>query len=335
MPEKSSSFKRGELRTQVVPAPPGRKVAYNEGIMLMGSCFTEHIGIRLKNLKFNTCLNPFGIVYNPLSMARQLSYLINPSGFGNDDLFQHEGLWHSWMHHGRFSSPDPATILRAMASEAAEGSRMLAKSGLLLLTFGTAEAWFLNESGKLVSNCHKVPADRFYTRRAGPEELADAWIPVLQSLFQLNPSIQIGLTISPVRYFREGPTANQLSKSVLFLFIENLMSTFPGIWYFPAYEIFMDDLRDYRFYDTDMVHPGDSGIEYVWNRFATAILDKAALDLMPEVESVMKAAAHRPGIHRTDGQVVFEQALAERMKALSTRYPFLDFAEELEALSSR
>jgi hypothetical protein len=335
MPKQTSSFKRDELRTLVLPAPPGQRIGYSDGILLMGSCFTEHIGNRLKSMKFKTCLNPFGIVYNPLSMAAQLEYLLNPSGFRREDLILSDGLWHSWMHHGRFSSADPDAAIRMMEEEAASAAALFGNARMLLLTFGTAEAWFLHEGDRLVSNCHRVPAGRFYTRRPDPEELASLWLPLIGSLLKSNRNLQIGLTISPVRYFKDGPTASQLSKSTLFLFIEMLMKAFPDLWYFPAYEIFMDDLRDYRFYDTDMVHPGSQGIEYVWNRFSGACIDPAALPVMAEVDSVMKAASHRPQGPVTEAQRRFNEQLVLRMKTLMDKYPVLDFSVEMEEINLR
>ncbi len=332
MSVKSSSFKRENLRTVVVTDPLSPQVTYADRIMLMGSCFTEHIGNRLKQFKFTVDLNPFGIVYNPLSIAAQLRYLIDPSGFSRDNLVYHQDLWHSWMHHSRFSNPDPEVLIQSLNKQAVASSAFLKRADLLILTFGTAEAFYLRDGDHLVSNCHKLPADRFYSQKPDPVELADSWYPVIDSLKSINPSLRICLTVSPVRYFKDGPAGNQMSKSILFLFIGLLMKKYPDILYFPSYEIFMDDLRDYRFYDTDMMHPGPAGIEYVWMRFVDTFLNPNVYPLMDEVESLIKSVHHRPGAHLTDSHRKFVEQLAGRLTELQSKNPFLDFTDELDKL---
>ena len=335
MHAKSSFYKRTDLRTVVGFDPLNPPLTYADRIMLAGSCFTEHIGNRLKRLKFGVDLNPFGIVYNPLSIAEQLKYLLNPSTFTKDDLVFHLDLWHSWMHHSRFSNPDADALIVNINEEAKKSSAFLEQTGLLVLTFGTAETFYLKDGDRLVSNCHQLPAEQFYSRKPGPDELAEIWIPLLESLWKRNQNLRICLTVSPVRYFKDGPTGNQLSKATLFMFIARLMERFPDLYYFPSYEIFMDDLRDYRYYDTDMMHPGSVGIEYVWNRFTEACIDHNAYSLMDEVESLVKGAAHRPGTYLTDAHRQFIARQTQKITDLQNKYPFLDFAEELQILNGQ
>lgn len=332
MPAKSSSYKRDHLRTLVVTDPLYPPATYTDPIMLVGSCFTEHIGNRLKSLKFNVCLNPFGIVYNPLSIAGQLECLLGDQPIAREDLVFHEDLWHSWIHHSRFSHPDPEYLLESILEQTRAASEFLKRASLLILTFGTPEAYFLKADNRLVSNCHKMPADHFYSRKAGPTELAGQWIPLIGSLRERNPELRMVLTVSPVRYFKDGPTGNQMSKSILFLFIQKLLETYPELYYFPAYEIFMDDLRDYRFYDTDMMHPGPPGIEYVWTRFVQSCIDPAVYPVMKEVESLVKASDHRHGEHQTDAHRRFLKQQISRISEISLKNPFLDFTKELELL---
>lgn len=335
MPLKGSFYRREGLRTLVEPAPMDQQVSYQNKILLMGSCFTEHIGSRLQSLKFMADLNPFGIVYNPLSMAAQLQLLLDPEDFTRDDLVFHQDLWHSWMHHSRFSNPDAGELLHTVNTRTAASSGFLKQARLLILTFGTPEAYYFKDDNRLVSNCHQLPADRFYSRKPEPEELAEAWIPLIDRIRSVNPGMRICLTVSPVRYFKDGPTGNQMSKSILFMLIRKLIKACPDLYYFPSYEIFMDDLRDYRFYDTDLMHPGPAGVDYVWDRFVTACIDPAAYPLMDEVGSVVKAAGHRRGTHLTDAHRKFVALQTERIKNLQMRYPFLDFTLELEILQGQ
>lgn len=335
MPDKSSSYKREGLRTVVETVPLDPRLTYADPIMLMGSCFTEHIGNRLISRKFNVCLNPFGIVYNPLSIAAQIRYLLEPAGFYRSDLVFQDDLWHSWMHHSRFSHPDAGFMLGSINEQALAASRFLEQARMLILTFGTTEAYYLKSNNLLVSNCHKLPAGEFYSRKPDPGELADQWIPLLDLVRRKNPDLRICLTISPVRYFKDGPTGNQMSKSVLFLFVRQLMSACPDISYFPSYEIFMDDLRDYRFYDTDMMHPGSAGIDYVWNRFTEACIDPAVYPVMEEVESLVKAVSHQSAGFRTEAHKRFVLQQIDRIESIMHRNPGLDFRDELDVLRDR
>jgi len=335
MSVKSSSYKRENLRTLVETVPLNPPVTYADRIMLIGSCFTEHIGNRLKTLKFAVDLNPFGIVYNPLSVAGQLRLLLNPEPFSPDDLVFNQDLWHSWMHHSRFSDPDSANLLQSVNESLHQSSQFLKQARLLVLTFGTANAYYLKSSNRLVSNCHQLPADFFYTKQAEPQELVECWIPVVTALKEQNPDIRICMTVSPVRYFKEGPTGNQMSKSTLFLFIGKLIEAFPDLFYFPSYEIFMDDLRDYRFYDADLMHPGQEGVEYVWKKFTDTCLDPSVFPLMNEVESIVKAAHHRPGRHLTGAHRRFVAQQMERISSVCEKNPFLDFQEEMEILEGK
>jgi hypothetical protein len=335
MPVKSSSFKRKDFRTTIEIEPMVAPATYHDRIMLIGSCFTENIGNRLKSMKFTVDLNPFGIVYNPLSMAGQLNYLLKPTAFQTDDLVFHQELWYSWIHHGRFSHPEADKLLQVIDNQIMESSRFLEQSGLLMLTFGTPEAYYLKSNNRLVSNCHQVNADQFYTRKPGVNELMDLWVPLIDSLLSRNRNLRICLTISPVRYIRNGPTGNQVNKSILLLFIDALLKTYDDLFYFPAYELFMDDLRDYRFYDEDMMHPGANGIEYVWSNFVKACIKPSVYPVMEEVDSVIKAASHRPGGFVTNAHRQFISVQMDRISKLQNKHPFLDFSQETISLQKQ
>jgi len=335
MPEKLSSFKRENLRTLVNPGKLNHPVSYQDPLILMGSCFTEHIGNHLLDLKFQANLNPFGIVYNPLAILEQLARLVNPTPFNCDDLVFNHGLWHSWLHHSRFSHPDANSLLDSLNKKLLETSAYLKHSRLLILTFGTAHTYFLKADHRVVANCHQMPADLFYSRLTEPEELTERWISLLNTLSSDNPQLCICLTVSPVRYFKEGPLGNQMSKSALFLFMGKLIKAFPDLFYFPSYEIFMDDLRDYRFYDTDLIHPGAAGVAYVWDRFVEACIDPRSFPLMSEVASISKAVSHRPGKFLTEEHRQFVGQQIDRIKELQCRNPFLNFSKELLILKEQ
>jgi hypothetical protein len=267
-------------------------------------------------------------------MARQLEILLNGQLFQNEDLVFHEGLWHSWLHHSRFSGTDPGQVLRTINGEVSAAAEFLRKAQMLVLTFGTAGVYQLVADNRIVSNCHKLPASLFYTSRPGPEELADRWIPLIQSLHAENPDLRICLTVSPVRYLKEGPLGNQLSKSTLFLLIDRLLREFPFVRYFPSYELFMDDLRDYRFYDDDLMHPGSQGVAYIWEKFSTACMDPASRKTAEEIESVLRSLNHRPSGHLTGEHGRFLEQLKLQLENLQKRFPGIDFTPELQRLGS-
>ncbi|MCD6332213.1 MAG: GSCFA domain-containing protein, partial [Bacteroidales bacterium] len=281
------------FRTEVTPEPLNRLIDYRHNLMFIGSCFTEHIGNKMYALKFKTDMNPFGIVYNPASIAIQLQRLLKAEPYHAKDLFQHDDLWHSFDFHSRFSHIDRDVCLELINRQLTSSAEFLRKTDFLFITFGTAVTFHLADSGEVVSNCHKLPADRFETELLRVGEIVHAFQRVLGDCRKINNDLQVILSVSPVRYLKEGPLGNQVSKATLLLACSELSERMEYVHYFPAYEVFMDDLRDYRFYDSDLVHPSKSGIDYIWKLFQNSCLDPHAGEVIREVEAVVKAARHK------------------------------------------
>ena len=261
------------LNTSVNVDPMPMRVDFSTGIVSLGSCFANEIGQRLQESGFHTELNPFGTLYNPASMAEALERLMEEREITEDDLVEHEGLWHSWHHHGSFSRPTAAETLTACNSRLHEAHQALCEAKLLMLTFGTA--WVFEHEDRVVANCHKLPNTMFKRRRMTIEEVVARWQPVLQRLYAFNPSLTVLFSVSPIRHLGDGAHSNQLSKSTLLLAIDQLVSIFnsqSSISYFPAYEIVLDELRDYRFYGPDMAHPSELAVEVVWEKFQCAAM---------------------------------------------------------------
>jgi hypothetical protein len=331
---RASTFKPDGFRTVISPAQAESRLAYGKGIMLIGSCFTEHIGNSLIRYKFDVSQNPFGIVYNPVSIAAQIRRMVDNKPYYSQDLSFRDGLWHSFEHHGRFSDPDQELCLNRINSTLEQSASLIRQASHLILTFGTARVFNLRSSGQTVANCHKFPEVDFSSRLHEPDEILEQLVPSINLLRSVNPSIRLFWSVSPVRYLKEGAHGNQLSKSILIRMVARLLETYPESYYFPAYEIFMDDLRDYRYYATDMVHPGEAGINYVWERFRESCIDQDSIQLMNRLEPVIKAALHRQLGQSTNASKEFYINQMEKISKLKEEFPFLNFDAEIKAIIS-
>lgn len=293
----------------------------------MGSCFAEQVGAKFQEGKFPTVINPYGILYNPVSLATGLSRLLGNPPFGEKDLFEHGGLWHSWMHHGRYSSPSREAALVMMNNHLAEARRHLASAKMLIITLGTAGIYQLKETGEVVANCHKVPAAAFRRRRLSVAEVENTLAEALSNLKEQYPNLLVLLTVSPIRHLRDGLLENQRSKAALLLAAEKLAEA-SLVEYFPSYEILLDELRDYRFYKADMAHPNDVAVDYIWQRFQEAYFhEKTTIDYS-RVMKIVKGFQHRPLHPDTAAHRAFVERLIRKAKDLMQHIP-VDFSGEI------
>ena len=323
-----------ELFRTVVKCPVSSgKIGYGTPLLMLGSCFAENMGNRLKQNKFNITLNPFGIVYHPAPAARQLERIVAGKPYTTGELQQCNELWCSFDHHGRFSHPDASVCLQHINAGLEQARHQLTRAEWLFITFGTAWAYRLKSSGRVVSNCHKFPASDFERIRFSVDEIYAIWKEAIAMLRHFNPAIKVVFTVSPIRHLRDGAHENQLSKSTLLLAVERLNGETENTFYFPAYEIILDELRDYRFYDEDMTHPDTVAINYIWKRFCESYMTENTLQIMKAVEDVVQAATHRP-IHHTSESRKFAAACLEKISALTQQMPELDFSKETERLNN-
>lgn len=250
-----------KLQTVVdIPASPW-KIGYEDKILLVGSCFSDEIGEQMAQRYLHVTSNPFGTLYNPLSIAQAINL---QSPISNLQLVEYDGLWHSMAHHGSFSRTDKGEAEKAVRASIETMQQALAEATVVIVTFGTA--WVYEMNGIVVGNCHKLPADRFTRRRLSVEEIVAAWQPILAQY----PDKHWIFTVSPIRHIKDGLHENQLSKATLLQSIEQLIQSVnqsSNRQYFPSYEILLDELRDYRFYADDLVHPSSMAVNYVWERF--------------------------------------------------------------------
>jgi hypothetical protein len=320
------------FRTRVELAPSADRINYHTPCMLMGSCFSDSIGRIMTTHKFQVCLNPFGTLFNPFSLTRNINRLLNPSPYTAKDLRFHDGLWFSLNHYTGFSHPDHDECLVQINRSLHQATEWMAKCDFLLITLGTARVFRFKETGEIVANCHKLPSSAFQVEVADPRQVVSTLTGMLTLLRKCRPGMRVILTLSPVRHLSAGAVANQLSKSILHYSIQQVVQPHAGIYYFPAYEIFMDELRDYRFYASDMLHPSESGTWYVWERFADTWLDEPTKKIWTDVDAVLKAVHHRPIHSESTNHKAFVQKTLKTMESLTRQHPFLDFSHEISLL---
>jgi len=313
--------------------PPAARIDYTDGILLTGSCFTEHIGQSLSDLKFQVLQNPNGILFDPLSVASSLvSYIENKRYSAGDLVFLNE-LWQSWQHHSRFSGVDRDAVLEGINRSQQQAHDFLQRARWLIITLGTSFSYRLVDQAAPVANCHRAPAGWFQKNLLTIEETVVALDSCLYRLFRLNPHIQVIFTVSPVRHIRDGVIENNRSKARLIEAVHHLVNKFGQLHYFPAYEMVIDVLRDYRFYDIDLVHPNYQATRFVLEQFTGNYLNERSVVLSREIEKISIARKHRPFQPSTDAHRQFLKLHAEKTQALLREYPFLPLQEELDYFS--
>jgi len=273
-----------KFRTELSIRPSDFKISHDCKIAIQGSCFAENIASKFLNAGFTIDLNPFGISYNPSSLSNNLKRLIENKSFRTDELIKEKDIYHSFSHHSRFSGTDPEKVISGINSGMELSSDFLKTADLLIITFGTAYVYRLQSTDAVVSNCHKIPAKFFTYKRLTIDEILKDWIDLIERLKKFNPSLQILFTVSPIRHLKDGIHENQLSKSILLLSVDELIKKYSHCYYFPSYEILLDDLRDYRFYNEDMLHPSSQAIDYIWGKFSEAWFDEKTMMKTREFE---------------------------------------------------
>jgi len=304
------------------------KMKYRHPVLCLGSCFAEHMAQKLTERKFDVLLNPFGIQYNPFSVAQSIQYLLGHGSYEKKDLFFNDGLWHSYDHHGSFSHPSADVVLEKINEAVEKGRKYLQKGKWCIITLGTAYVFIEKEQQRIVANCHKMPGRRFDRKKMKVEEVVRQLQSAIEGIWQQNPSMNFLFTVSPVRHIRDGLVENQRSKAVLLLAVEQLTQTFDKVHYFPSYELLLDDLRDYRFYAPDMIHPTPQAIDYIWEHFSQSLINEVERPLMKEVEKIVRASRHRPLHPEREAHRQFVKLQLKKMEELERQYEFLDFGLE-------
>jgi hypothetical protein len=300
------------------------RITYRDTSVWIGSCFTSNIGEAMKLLKFHCAVNPFGALYNPASILSALKMLLGKFLLSPEDLIEFNELWFSFHFHGSFSDIDKSKALEKMNNQLSFASDKLYESKYLFITFGTAEVFRLKTSGEVAGNCHKLPSANFVHERLSIEEIVKQYTDFIDSMVEILPELKIVFSVSPVRHLKDGAHNNQINKSILVLAIDKLTHIFPdSCFYFPAYEIVLDELRDYRFYEKDMCHLSEIAIDYIKKVFVDSMLDEQDRKIAQEVKKLNLARAHRPFNTETSIYRKFVENTNSKENELRQQYPYL------------
>jgi hypothetical protein len=326
-----------DFRLELQVKPWKDQIHLKNKIFLIGSCFTEHMSARLRSYRFHILENPHGILFNPHSIAVALKHYHAEKEFKANDVFRHNELWQSWDHHGRFASLHADACIALMNSERKLATSFLKQADWMIVTLGSSFIYELNSGPgfthevdfRPVANCHKVPAQHFRHRLMEEREIVEAIQNIIVLARQFHPHLKIIFTISPVRHHREGLVENNRSKGRLHSALATLLETEKHVYYFPAYELVVDDLRDYRFFAEDLVHPNYFATRYVWEKFSAACIDAESISFMERIKKIQDAMHHRPRQPESAQHLAFISKMKEETKKLSGELPYLDFSDAL------
>lgn len=323
------------FRTEIQLKENPFKIEYNTKVMFLGSCFATNIGEKFKQSRIPVNVNPYGVIYNPMSVANTLNSIIKNHVYTESDLLIRDEKWHSFHHHSSFSDTNKENYLQRINNNNHQSHVYLKKTKFIFITFGTAWVYQWIKNNQIVSNCHKYPAKLFNRFKLNIDEIVNTYKKLLTELLVFNPNIKIIFTVSPVRHWKDGAHGNQLSKATLLLAIENLVDIFESCDYFPAYELLMDDLRDYRFYDDDMLHPNKLAIDYIWNKFEFCFFSKNTLEYQKEMSKLDKAISHRPFDTNSGSYQQFLINQIKKIEQYESHYPKTDFSQDLNFFKSK
>lgn len=314
-------------------------VRYKDKLLLIGSCFTEHIGNALEELKFSVLQNPNGILFDPASVCKSLISYIQNRQYKEEDLFRLNEVWHSWQHHSRYSNINAAEAVQVINESQQKAHAFLKEADWIIITLGSSFSYRLteladNKTGESVANCHRAPGQWFTKHLLSIDETVTMLDNTYHQLLQFNPKLKIIFTVSPVRHLRDGVVENNRSKARLIEAVHHLVNKFGRLYYFPAYELVIDVLRDYRFYDIDLAHPNYMATSFVLEKFTEACIDPGARTLMEEVRKIVIARKHKAFQPATTAHRLFLKTHAEKTKELMDQFPFLDLQDELSYFSS-
>lgn len=326
-----------KLYTQIEIPRSQWDISHHHKLLVLGSCFAQNVGAKLTQYKFDACINPFGISYNPLSIAHILSLALEQKEVEENQLIHlPSGLYAHWLFHGSFSHADALHVKHNINSHIQQAHHYIQSAKYLIITFGTSFVYTLKETQEVVNNCHKMHPNLFERRRISVESIVEAYKKIIEKICLVNKQINIIFTVSPIRHWRDGAHNNQLSKATLLLAINQIQEIFPDrTAYFPAYEILLDELRDYRFYDEDMIHPTKQTIEYCWERFSDMFFSNDTKEIISKWKKIDKLINHK-GMHTDSKEYkLFIQKIEKELEAFSVSYPYIGVSSELELISQK
>ncbi len=305
-----------KFRTEIEISPVPYPIDYRSKIFGLGSCFVDHIQKKLDLYLFPNKINSFGVIFNPYSIQNILERIVYKKYFKEEELFFHEKRWKSFELHSSFNQLNKEILIEKVNQEIEDSHRFLKEADWVFFTFGTAWVYRLKKTGKIVSNCHKMPQKEFEKYLLSPIEIKNIFQQIIDLVQQIAPPAKILFTISPVRHLKDGFMENQRSKARLIDAVQDRIND-KDIFYFPSYEILMDDLRDYRFYKKDLVHPNEMAVDYIWEKFSDALIDHSIKKDMKIIQSINKYMGHKAFI----GKKEYSEKIQEKINYIRQKYP--------------
>ncbi len=316
-----------EFRTKIpLKKQPYNQIDYNANILILGSCFAKNIGDKLHHFKFQTTANPFGILFHPKAIENLILNTVNEKVYTEEDIFFHNEQWHCFEVHSKLSNPDKEVLLKSSNSAIKSTNKHINKSSHVIITLGTAWVYRFIETDVIVANCHKIPQKKFLKKLLTVDEITESLRAMIALIQNVNKNVSILFTVSPVRHLKDGFIENQQSKSHLIAAVHNVTKR-SNVSYFPSYEIMMDELRDYRFYNQDMLHPNIIAIQYIWEQFSSVWISEHAQNTMDEIDFIQKGLGHRPFNPKSKQHRQFLISLQKKMETLQKAFPFINFSQ--------
>jgi len=311
-----------------------KQIEHKDSILTIGSCFAENIGSYFTNYKFHLIVNPFGVLYNSTSIKNSIQLAVEKRKFTKDDLIFDQDEWHSFFHHSDFSHHDPNEVTQKINITSQEVNEFLTEVDWIIISLGTSFVYRHKEDNLVVSNCHKIPQKEFYKEFLSVEENILNINSIIKLIRENSSKTKFILTVSPIRHWKDGAHQNQLSKAGLHLAVKKVIESTKDVFYFPSYEIVIDELRDYRFYAKDMLHPNELAVEYIWDKFSEYCLSSSCQNLISEISKITQASKHRVRNPKSKKNKEFAISNISRIKKLKEAYPYLNFQEELNKFYS-
>jgi hypothetical protein len=314
-----------KLHLDYIPKKPNFSIGHKDIVMLVGSCFAENIGRLLDDFKFNSLINPNGILFNPLSILTCLENILHNKSASDEYILERDNVYYSYFHHSSVSDTKKSALIHKINSVTHSSHDFLKKANILIITFGTAFIYQNKHLNITVTNCHKQPLQNFNKRLLKVEEIVERYSQLITHMKTLNPGLKMIFTVSPVKYLKDGVEENNLSKSTLLLAVHDIVALHPDCFYFPAYELVNDDLRDYRFYKEDLAHPNDQAIAYVWQKFSDCFFNEGTIALNSEIHKLNQALNHRPMSNSPAEINKLKDFIEKQKKAIAKAAPDLIF----------
>lgn len=318
-----------QFRTKISIPPSDFKIDYNSKILSLGSCFAENMGDKFQYFKFQTVTNPFGIIFNSVAIERIIDRVVLATLYTEEDVFFYNERWHSFEVHSDLSHCDKTELIQHLNQILAETKEQLQQASTIIITYGTSWVYRHIEKDCIVANCHKVPQKQFVKELLSVDAVQKSIENTIRLIRSINPNCKFIFTVSPVRHLKDGFVENQVSKAhliaAIYKMLESEIDNRQSIIYFPSYEIMMDELRDYRFYAQDMIHPNAVAIDYIWQRFSETSITEESLSIMKEVETIQKGLAHRPFHFNSESHQHFLSKLNDKIAKLQKQFPYIQF----------